>query len=153
KFNPDDADALVRDACERIDALAGDGSIRPTLAAHAPYSVAPQLFRSIRAALDRRPRSVCSVHLAESRDELEFIGSGAGAWRQFLEDVGAWNPAWSAPGVSPVRYLDETGFVGERTLVVHGVQMRADDLALLASRGATLVTCPRSNIRTGAGTP
>ena len=38
-------------------------------------------------------------------------------------------------------------------LAVHGVQMTPADLSRLASRGATLVTCPRSNGHTGAGAP
>jgi cytosine/adenosine deaminase-related metal-dependent hydrolase len=38
-------------------------------------------------------------------------------------------------------------------LAVHGVQMSTADLKRLASRGATLVTCPRSNGHTGAGAP
>lgn len=153
KFNADDPDALVEDACRRIDALENAGSVRATLAAHAPYSVSPRLFRSIRAALDRRVVRPCSVHLAESRDEVEFIRTGGGAWRQFLESVGAWDPGWQPPGVSPVHYLDEAGFLDERTLAIHGVQMGPDDLRRLARRGTTIVACPRSNARTGAGDP
>ncbi len=38
-------------------------------------------------------------------------------------------------------------------LAVHGVQMSSSDLARLAARGVTLVTCPRSNGHTGAGAP
>src|SRR5262249_60253973 len=45
------------------------------------------------------------------------------------------------------------GFIDANTLAVHGVQMTAPDLATLAERGATLVTCPRSNGHTGAGAP
>ena len=51
------------------------------------------------------------------------------------------------------QYLDDSGFLDARVLAVHGVQMIADDLARLAARGATLVTCPRSNGHTGAGAP
>ena len=51
------------------------------------------------------------------------------------------------------EYLDESGFLDARVLAVHGVQMSAADLARLAARGATLVTCPRSNGHTGAGAP
>ena len=40
-----------------------------------------------------------------------------------------------------------------RTLVVHGVQFGEASLALLAERGATLVTCPRSNQWVGVGAP
>ena len=36
---------------------------------------------------------------------------------------------------------------------MHGVQFGAADLKRLAANGVTLVTCPRGNIRTGAGPP
>ena len=127
--------------------------VRASLAAHAPYSVAPLVLRAIRRALDRDPFAPCSVHLSESAEEVEFIRTGGGPWRELLEELGAWDPAWRAPGVSPVQYLDESGFLDGRVLAVHGVQMTPDDLARLAARGATLVTCPRSNGHTGAGAP
>jgi cytosine/adenosine deaminase-related metal-dependent hydrolase len=45
------------------------------------------------------------------------------------------------------------GFLDEHVLVVHGVHLGEDDLERLASKGATLVTCPRGNSLTGAGAP
>jgi cytosine/adenosine deaminase-related metal-dependent hydrolase len=127
--------------------------VRPSLAAHAPYSVAPRVFRAIREAIDRRPALPCSVHLSESAEEVEFLQTGGGPWRGLLAELGSWDPRWHPPGVSPVEFLDESGFLDDRVLAVHGVQMTGADLARLAARGATLVACPRSNQRTGAGTP
>jgi cytosine/adenosine deaminase-related metal-dependent hydrolase len=152
-FNIADADAFVDHAWREIDAVASNDRVRTSLAAHAPYSVAPLVFRAIRKAIDRRPFAPYSVHLSESVEEIEFIRSGEGPWRELLREVGAWNPAWKAPGVSPVQFLDESGFLGPRTLAVHGVQMTTQDLSRLAARGATVVTCPRSNGHTGAGAP
>lgn len=152
-FNVTDADALVDHACRDIEALGPADRVRTSLAAHAPYSVAPLVFRAIRKAVDRNPFAPYSVHLSESVEEVDFIRRGGGPWRQLLEEVGAWNWAWTAPGVSPVQFLDDSGFLGPRALAVHGVQMTPADLSLLASRGATLVTCPRSNGHTGAGAP
>ena len=153
RFNAPDPGAVVDHAQRSIDALVPTDRVRASLAAHAPYSVAPLVLRAIRSAIDRNPFAPCSVHLAESPAEVEFIKSGTGAWREFLEDVGAWNPSWIAPGVSPVDYLDAAGFLHERVLAVHGVQMAEQDLACLARRAVTLVTCPRSNGHTGAGAP
>ena len=152
-FNVDDADALVEHAAREIEALGPTERVRTSLAAHAPYSVGPLVFRAIRKAVDRDPFAPYSVHVAESIEESEFVRHGGGPWRQVLEEVGTWNPAWTAPGVSPVQFLDDSGFVGSRLLAVHGVQMTPADLARLVSRGATLVTCPRSNGHTGAGAP
>jgi cytosine/adenosine deaminase-related metal-dependent hydrolase len=67
--------------------------------------------------------------------------------------VGAWNPAWRPPGTTPVEYLSAEGFLGPDVIAVHGVQMTDADLEILRSSGAALVTCPRSNIHTGAGSP
>ena len=52
-----------------------------------------------------------------------------------------------------MQFLDDSGFLDGRVLAVHGVQMTTADLERLAARGATLVTCPRSNGHTGAGAP
>ena len=153
RFNVADAQGFVDTAWEELNRLVPTDRVRASLAAHAPYSVAPLVFRAIRKAIDRDPFAPSSVHLAESIEELEFIRSGGGPWRRLLEDLGVWDPAWVPPGGSPVQFLDESGFLDARVLAVHGVQMTADDLERLAARGATVVTCPRSNGHTGAGAP
>jgi cytosine/adenosine deaminase-related metal-dependent hydrolase len=52
-----------------------------------------------------------------------------------------------------VGYLEDIGFLDDNVLAVHGVQMTDDDLSRLRSHDVTLVTCPRSNEHTGAGSP
>jgi cytosine/adenosine deaminase-related metal-dependent hydrolase len=151
RFNTPEPGAFVRQALGRIQHLGTSAWVRVSLAAHAPYSVSPGLFVAIQEMLDRG--LPISVHVAESPEEVEFIASGTGSFRAFLAEMDAWNPAWVPPGVSPVQYLDDHGFLGRRVLAVHGVQMTRHDLQRLADRGTTLVTCPRSNVRTGAGTP
>jgi cytosine/adenosine deaminase-related metal-dependent hydrolase len=150
-FAPENPDALVADACRQLDSVQNE-HVQITLAAHAPYSVAPGLFQAIRRAVDGRNTGL-SVHLAESREEVEFMRTGAGPWRTVLEELGAWSPDWRAPGLSPVQYLDSLGVLDARTLAVHGVQASDEDLRCLARRGVTLVACPRSNEWTGAGAP
>lgn len=153
RFNAPDPQGLVEAAAAALAALPPSNRVRTTLAAHAPYSVAPLVLRAIREAVERTPFAPCSIHLSESAEEVEFIRSGSGPWRALLEDVGAWDPRWVPPGGTPVQFLDEAGFLDARVLAVHGVQMTDDDLGRIAARGATLVTCPRSNFHTGAGAP
>lgn len=150
-FNPVDARRLVREVSEAVSAMRGSDRVRLALAAHAPYSVAPAVFEAIREEVDRRPGARLSVHLAESRDEIEFLHAGTGRWRAVLDRVGAWNPHWSPPGGSPVSCLEQVGWLDPRVIVVHGVQLDAADLDTLARHEMTLVTCPRSNEWTGAG--
>ncbi len=124
--------------------------VRVAVAAHAPYSVAPALFRALAAAAGDAPRS---VHVAESAAELELLRTGTGAWRAILEERGRWNAGWTPPGSGPVAYLDALGWVGPETLVVHGVHLAPAEIDRIAAAGATLVACPRSNAWTGAGPP
>ena len=118
-------------ATQQIAALSPTDRVRVTLAAHAPYSVAPLVLRAIRHALDHDPFATCSVHLSESAEEVEFIRTGGGPWRELLEELGVWDAAWTAPGVSPVQYLDENGFLTGRVMAIHGVQATAADLGRL----------------------
>jgi cytosine/adenosine deaminase-related metal-dependent hydrolase len=153
RFRATEAEGCVEEARRRIDAAAAGARWRLALAPHAPYSVAPSVFRALAAARPglREPRM--SVHVAESREEVEFIQRGTGGWPDLLKRLGAWDPDWRAPECSPIAYLDRLGFWDGRTLAVHAAQASEADLALLAARGATVVTCPRSNAWVGAGAP
>ena len=151
-FDEPDPAALVERTCAELDREAG-GNPRLRLAAHAPYSVSPALFAALRAAAERRRLWPLSVHLAESREELEFLRSGTGAWRSLLEDLGRWDPGWTAGAPGPVAYLESLSWLGPGTLLVHGVHLTDAELRRIAETGATLVTCPRSNRWTGAGDP
>jgi cytosine/adenosine deaminase-related metal-dependent hydrolase len=53
----------------------------------------------------------------------------------------------TAPGLSPLRYLSDVGALASETLIAHGVQVDAADLALVAHSGAAVAHCPRSNSR------
>lgn len=152
RFNAADPEAMVREARAKAD-VAASGDVRVGLAPHAPYSVSPGLFAAIRADLDVHPGHVSSVHLGESPEETEFIKRGTGPWRALLEELGVWTDEWEAPGTSPVRYLEQLGFLDRRVLAVHGVQFDGEDLDRLRSRDMTIVTCPRSNQHVGVGAP
>ena len=145
------------DADDRLAAAAPgctgwpDEDVRVSLAPHAPYSVSPALFRGIRRSLDSAPGARTTVHLAESPEEVEFIRDGTGPWRAMLEDFGVWDPSWEPAGCSPVEYVASLGILDERVLAVHGVQCSPGDIRRLATSGATIVLCPRSNRAVGVG--
>jgi cytosine/adenosine deaminase-related metal-dependent hydrolase len=127
--------------------------VRVSLAPHAPYSTSPELFRAIRAEVDRQPPAITSVHVGESPEEMELLVHGTGEWASLLRLAGLWRDDWAHPRCGPVEYLDALGLIDGRTLVVHGVQLSDASLERLARLGATLVTCPRSNQWVGVGVP
>ena len=152
-FRSEDAASLMQEARARLHTEPASDRVRHTLAPHAPYSVSPALFGLIRSALQHDPFARSSVHLGESAAEIEFLKYGTGPYRTGLERMGKWDASWVFPQSGPVEYLDRMGFLDDRVLVVHGVHFGEAELKRLAAKGSTLVTCPRGNIRTGAGTP
>jgi len=153
KFNASDPSAFVAKAQTRIEAEPDGPGWKLALAPHAPYSVAPGIFEAIRDLRQPARTLPTSVHVGESPEEMELLLTGGGGWRKFLWATAAWNRDWEVPQSGPIVYLDRMKFWDARTLAVHGVQLSDVELGLLAARGATLVTCPRSNVYVGVGAP
>ena len=150
-FRADDAPSRARDGARHAVETVRP-PVRPGLAPHAPYSVSPDLFRSIAEEASTRGLP-SSVHLGESRDEVEFLLTGRGDIADTLRHLGAWNDAWTPPGVDPAEYLDRLGVLRPGLLAVHATQLGPSALARLAERRCVIVSCPRSNRWVGAGDP
>jgi aminodeoxyfutalosine deaminase len=152
-FRSDAAAAIIGEAVALAQSAPNDPNVRNAIAPHAPYSVSPALFQAIRRAVSQTSAARTTVHLGESTAEIKFLLDGTGPWRTLLDALGVWDPSWGAPKCTPVDYLNRMGFLAEDVLVVHGVHLTPAELGRLAASGATLITCPRGNRRTGAGTP
>lgn len=117
------------------------------LSPHSTYTVSDRhLKRAVSAALP------LAIHCAESSEESLFLGSGRGPIATELYAAAGWPLLEPAPGLSPVAWLAAQGALGPQTLLIHGVQVDAEDAAIIAASGATVVLCPRSNARLGVGT-
>ena len=147
------AAAIVEAVVEELRTITTTERVRVGLAAHAPFSVGRAAFEALDEAIRASGDGPRCIHLAESPDELEFLLTGRGAWRDLLERLGRWDPGWQPPACGPVEYLDRLGWLNPGLVAVHGVQLTDAELAVLASRDVTLVTCPRSNVWTGLGDP
>ena len=159
-FNVQTPSLVVEEAWQRVKAVGGSSGLRsegeasPALrigvVGHAPYSVSDALMREIA----RQDRGVpLSVHVAESAEELEFLRTGSGPFRELLEDLGVWNPMWDVPQCDPVEYLRQVDYLKPGLLAVHAVHLSDDGLDALREAGAVVVTCPRSNEWVGGGIP
>jgi len=159
-FRADRAAELLEEAEEWLDAAdaliqdAGAGQVRVGLAPHAPYSVSPQLLHGC-AQLAERLRIPLSVHVAETRAEAEFLQTGSGQFRELLDERGAWDPHWTPPAVSPVRYLADLGVISPARssetragagLAVHCNYLTEEDVNLLAQARLTPTWCPGSHL-------
>ena len=114
---------------------------------HATYTVSAPLFE--RASAWARAEGIpVSIHAAESLAETAWLRDRSGPIRETLyATLGLPPDLEPAAARSPMRYLSERGALGPQTLLAHGVQVDADDLALVAASGAAVAHCPRSNTR------
>ena len=148
-FRTEDARKRAAEADAQVGALPRNDRLRAYVTPHAPYSVSPDFLREI----GRLGSAIVAIHLGESREEVQFLRDGTGSWRDVLERLGVWDDRWTPPHCGPVAYLSRVGLLDARLIAVHGVQLADHELAALADARATLVTCPRSNVWTGAGAP
>ena len=114
---------------------------------HAPYSTGPDLLQEIKKRC-KRLQHVFSIHTAESLEELEFLRSGTGCFRRFLENKKSWDgvfPFSECGFQGTIQYFDQLGLLDESTLLVHCVHVSKDELKLIKNRGAQICLCPGSN--------
>ena len=124
-----DSERLVK----RFNKL-GDRSgamIEIALAPCSPFSVTTELMRAT-AVMAKHLDCRLHTHLAETKDENDFCKA------RF--------------GMSPLDYLEEQGWLNDRTWVAHGVYFDDDDIERLAKAGTGVAHCPAANMVLGSGT-
>jgi formimidoylglutamate deiminase len=118
----------------RLDALRRWADARPGVevgvAAHSVRAVPRDWLEAIAQYSDRHGL-VRHIHAHEQRRELE--------------------ECQAEHGRSPIALLADTGFLGPRASVIHGIHVSAEDVGLLARSGATVVSCPTTEGNLGDG--
>lgn len=131
-FDLDGSPEKLRDSAHRsLEQLAEFGpEITPALAPHAIYTVSEESLRWIGELSAERELPV-QIHLSETEKEVQ--------------------DCLAEHGERPAFYLDRLGMLSERTVLAHGVWLDPDELALVAERGATVVTNPVANMKLAVG--
>jgi 5-methylthioadenosine/S-adenosylhomocysteine deaminase len=118
-------------ALESLERLDGHGPhVAAALSPHSIYTVGEESLRWVGEVAAER-RLPVHIHLSETEQEV----------RDCLD----------AHGARPAAYLERLGLLGERTLLAHGVWLDDEELALIAGRGATVVTNPVANMKLAVG--
>ena len=118
---------------------------RPGLSPHSPYSVHPRLLAEA-VAISARHKVPLSFHLAESPQELEFLKTSRGVFRDMLQRWGQWDQAAHRPGRRPLDLLRVLA-PAHRLLIVHGNYLSDQEIAFIARHAQTMsvVYCPRTH--------
>jgi len=127
----------------------GIGTTILGLSPHAPHTVHDALLDAI-AALAARSGTLLSMHLAESREEMQLLRCGTGPLRELLAARGRWEASRFTLPKRPLDYLNRLAQAG-RALVVHGNYLDDEEIAFLGQHraGLSVVYCPRSHAHFG----
>jgi cytosine/adenosine deaminase-related metal-dependent hydrolase len=143
----DDAAAIADRLDVRVERALQDAGplVELGVSPHAPYTVSPHVYAEVVGRARAAGRRVVT-HIAESQHELAALVRGEG----LLAD--RERRAWVAPyGRHPVAELVERDLLGPETVVAHAVLVGQAEIDLLASSGASVAHCPRSNALLGCG--
>ena len=128
-----DHDTILAD-CERVISRyhqRGDGAmVQIALAPCSPFSVTRDLMRET-AALAAKHDCRLHTHLAETHDEDDFC--------------------IATFGMRPLDYLEDCGWLSNRTWLAHGVHFNEADIAKLGKHGVGVCHCPTSNMVLASG--
>jgi 5-methylthioadenosine/S-adenosylhomocysteine deaminase len=131
QLDPVKGEAMRPQVLESLDRIAEAGPrVTPSLGPHAIYTVSPESLAWI-AEIGAEREIPVHIHLSETEREV--------------------SDCRDAHGKRPAAYLDDLGFLGERSVLAHGVWLDRGELELIADRGATVIANPAANMKLAVG--
>ncbi|MEZ9739763.1 8-oxoguanine deaminase [Vibrio splendidus] len=122
----DDSQRLIRDYHQRDEGA----MIQIALAPCSPFSVTTDLMKET-AKISERENVMMHTHLCETLDEEDFC----------IEKF----------GLRPVDYLEDVGWLNERTWLAHGIHFNPEEIKRLGKAGIGISHCPTSNMMLASG--
>jgi 8-oxoguanine deaminase len=129
-----DEDTILADSARLIARYhdpAPEAMVQIALAPCSPFSVTTSLMKAT-AALAEKTCVRLHTHLAETADEEAFCRSTF--------------------GYRPLDYLEQCGWLTDRTWLAHGIHFDAGEIARMAKAGTCVTHCPCSNQILASGT-
>ncbi len=108
-----------------------NGSLKIDLSIHGEYTSTPKVVAQLAEYAEESGMRI-QVHVSETKEEHEGC-------KQRRE------------GKTPVQYLDSLGLLGSKTTAAHCVWLEGEDSEILAQRGVSVATCPKSNLKLASG--
>lgn len=115
---------------EAIEEYLNNDLVTPSVINHAPYTCTAELLQYSKELSDKYK---IPHHIHVSETEFEF--------NKFKDEHGK----------TPVKYLDDLGILGERTIAVHSVFLTDDDIDIYKKRGVKVAHNPESNQKLASG--
>jgi len=121
--------------------------VRVGISPHAPYTISDDLYAAT-ARYARESGLRMGLHIAESESETRIVCSADGPFA--IE--------WNVRGLplaprarTPVELLEKTGCLATSPLLIHCVNLDAEDIETIARHKCSVAHCPASNAKFGHG--
>jgi 5-methylthioadenosine/S-adenosylhomocysteine deaminase len=124
------ADEYISKGLAVHDRYKSEALITTTFAPHAPYSVSDETLQRIRKLADELEVPI-HTHVHETAGEIE--------------------QSLAATGQRPLARLDALGLLTPALMAVHATQLDDAEIERLATTQASVVHCPRSNLKLASG--
>lgn len=108
----------------------GKGRLKIYFAPHAQYTVNNEMLATI----------------GKTAKEL-----GAGIHMHISETQGEHESCLAEQGKTPIGLANDLGLLDVPFLAAHCVHVSEEDMEIMASKGATVLSCPKSNLKLGSG--
>jgi cytosine/adenosine deaminase-related metal-dependent hydrolase len=142
--------ALVRRMETALEEIR-EGGFQRGISPHTPHTACAELLKDCHR-LAQRFGVPKAIHLSETAEEAAFMHDSSGPIASILFPMARWDAYLPHPmRTTSTAYLDGLGLLDASTLAVHAVHVTPADVAVLKSRGVTVVLCPRSNDRLFVG--
>ena len=109
-----------------------DGRLLVDWSMHAEYTSHEKMVRTLAQTAEQYPDMRMHVHVSETAAEVAACKERHN-------------------GLSPVEYLDGCGLFRTPTTAAHCVHLSDSDVSILAERGVTVASCPKSNLKLASG--
>ena len=143
--DPSVANARIQEAQDWLAGLPMEtlgSQCQAAISPHAPYSLCQELFEGLIEWSVARNLPV-AMHLAESREELQWLESGAGPFQDFYDLLPV--PAPKRFANSPLQFLQALTKT-PNALVVHGNYLSEEEIRFIGRHDHLhLVYCPRTH--------
>jgi 8-oxoguanine deaminase len=128
-----DEDTILEDSSRLVERYHQPGAhamVQIALAPCSPFSATTSLMRATAELASRRGVRL-HTHLGETQDEGVFCQEKYGC--------------------SPLDYLEQCGWLNDRTWLAHGIHFTSAEISRLAAAGTCVTHCPCSNQILGSG--
>ena len=142
-FYPDSVESTIDNFKNLIKGVKHNDLLSIGIFPHAPYTVSKELYRECKRV--SKEMDICiATHISETIDEANFLTRGAGNFVSLLRDFDMLND-WNPPGLRPVNYMNNIGFLENGCILVHCNYLTGEEVDHIEESNSTIVFCPRSH--------